>query len=367
MSDSGLRVNVPSWVSYVLSFTGLAGLAGAALLYLYQCQIIYPSAFPEGSRTEVAKPSEFGMEFTETTLTTKDNIKLHTYTMVLENEDEARAAPTILYFHANAGNMGHRLPIARVYHQKLKCNVVMLSYRGYGLSEGKANEKGIRVDAQTLLEYVQSHPILKDTRLIAYGQSIGGAVAIDIVSHNEAAFSGLIIENTFLSLPKLIPNVMPVLKYVTFLCHQQWPSEVSIQRIANVPVLFLSGARDELIPPEHMSKLHDLCETQGAKDWHALPNGMHNDTCVQPGYFTAIREFLERRVLKEERRTDEDREKAEHTTERVRIDEKPVDDRKEQPQQLHTSPETYQLVSGVADSEGMTHSFQVEEIELDEE
>lgn len=53
---------------------------------------------------------------------------------------------------------------------------------------------------QTLLEYVQSHPVLKDTRLVAYGQSIGGAVAIDIVSHNEEAFSGLIVENTFLSL-----------------------------------------------------------------------------------------------------------------------------------------------------------------------
>ncbi|KAI7860682.1 Alpha/Beta hydrolase protein [Circinella umbellata] len=366
MSDSGLRLNVPSWVSYILSFTGLAGLAGAALLYVYQCEIIYPSAFPEGSRTVVSKPSEFGMEFTETTLTTKDNIKLHTYTMVLENEQEARAAPTILYFHANAGNMGHRLPIARVYHQKLKCNVVMLSYRGYGLSEGKPNEKGMRIDSQTLLEYVHSHPILKNTRLVAYGQSIGGAVAIDIVSHNEDAFSGLIIENTFLSLPKLIPHVMPVLKYFTFLCHQQWPSDVNIQRVAKTPVLFLSGGRDELIPPAHMSKLHELCNTQGTKDWHELPEGMHNDTCVQPGYFTAIREFLERRILMEERRTDQDREKAEHTTDQVHLD----DDNKggqQEEERRSSTPEPYQLVSGVADESGMTHSFQVEEIELEEE
>lgn len=54
MSDeSALPFNVPGWVSYLLSFTGLAGLTGAALLYLYQCEIIYPSSFPEGSRTQV--------------------------------------------------------------------------------------------------------------------------------------------------------------------------------------------------------------------------------------------------------------------------------------------------------------------------
>ncbi|CDS07656.1 hypothetical protein LRAMOSA01605 [Lichtheimia ramosa] len=344
--ESALPFNVPNWVSYLLSFTGLAGLTGAALLYLYQCEIIYPSSFPEGSRTQVAKPSDYGMQYTEQVLTTKDNIKLHTYTMVLENEDEARAANTILYFHANAGNMGHRLPIARIFHQKMKCNVVMLSYRGYGQSEGKPNEKGIRIDAQTLLEYVQSHPVLKDTRLVAYGQSIGGAVAIDIVSHNEEAFSGLIVENTFLSLPKLVPHVMPILRYVTFLCHQQWPSEVNIQRIANVPILFLSGSKDELIPPTHMRKLFELCDTRGAKEYVELANGMHNDTCIQPGYYPAIEEFLRKKVSREEHAEEKKKHQDEEEIKRMSV-------------------ETCQLTREEME-EKSTESFLVEEIELEE-
>lgn len=80
----------------------------------------------------------------------------------------------------------------------------MLSYRGYGKSEGTPNEKGLRIDAQTMLDFVREHDILKDTPLIAYGQSIGGAVAIDLVSRNEDSFSGLMIENTFLSLVKTL-------------------------------------------------------------------------------------------------------------------------------------------------------------------
>jgi alpha-beta hydrolase superfamily lysophospholipase len=51
-----------------------------------------------------------------------------------------------------------------------------------------------------MLDFVREHPILKDTPLVAYGQSIGGAVAIDLLSRNEDSFAGLMIENTFLSL-----------------------------------------------------------------------------------------------------------------------------------------------------------------------
>ncbi|KAI9491359.1 Alpha/Beta hydrolase protein [Zychaea mexicana] len=278
----------------------LAGLTGAALLYLYQCELIYPSSFPEGSRIHVAKPSDYGIEqYTEERLKTRDHVRLHTYVMMVsENPEEATEAPTILYFHARNGfALGHRLPIAKVFHERHRCNVVMLSYRGYGFSEGKPNEKGLRIDAQTLLDYVRAHPVLKKTLLIAYGQSIGGAVAIDLVSRNEDYFAGLIVENTFLSVPKLIPHVLPVLKHFKFLCHQHWQSDSSVKRIQKTPVLFLSGACDELVPPTHMRRLFDQCQSQISKDWVQFPNGMHNDTCMQTGYFTAIGNFLKGRVL----------------------------------------------------------------------
>ena len=45
--------------------------------------------------------------------------------------------------------------------------------------------------------------MLANTPLIAYGQSIGGAVAIYTVSRNEDKFSALILENTFLNMVSL--------------------------------------------------------------------------------------------------------------------------------------------------------------------
>ena len=45
-------------------------------------------------------------------------------------------------FHGNGGNHGHRIPLARVFYLKMRCNVLMMSYRGYGLSDGSPSEKG---------------------------------------------------------------------------------------------------------------------------------------------------------------------------------------------------------------------------------
>lgn len=44
--------------------------------------------------------------------------------------DYIRSRPTIVMFHANAGNLGHRIPLARKFVSELHCNVFMLSYRG---------------------------------------------------------------------------------------------------------------------------------------------------------------------------------------------------------------------------------------------
>lgn len=39
-------------------------------------------------------------------------------------------------FHGNGGNLGHRIPLARIFYVKMRCNVLMLSYRGYELIFG---------------------------------------------------------------------------------------------------------------------------------------------------------------------------------------------------------------------------------------
>ncbi|CDS00328.1 uncharacterized protein SPSC_00827 [Sporisorium scitamineum] len=329
---------IPSLGSFVRVVGGVLAvslISTAGLLYRYQTSLIYPSSFPAGSKAEVNTPDEYDLPYIEEELITPDSQRLRIFVMlqgtklsarrpipriqqVTDDEkvpsqpverkstptqtgitpldvfdaDLAAKRPTVLLLHANAGNMGHRLPLAAVFFKRFGCNVIMLSYRGYGFSTGSPNERGIKIDTQTTLDYIRSHPALSSTMLVAYGQSIGGAVAIDLAARNPASVHALILENTFLSIPELIPHVLPPVRPFAFLCREYWNSAVAIAKISSkVPTLFLSGRQDELVPPPHMDALFAKCNSS-IKLKKEFPDGTHNDTCIKPGYFEAIGEFL---------------------------------------------------------------------------
>jgi fermentation-respiration switch protein FrsA (DUF1100 family) len=111
-------------------------------------------------------------------------------------------------FHGNAGNIGHRVPIAKVLEENLGCNVFMLEYRGYGLSTGTPDENGINIDAQTALDYIRNQKETEGGKIIVYGQSLGGAAAIQLVAKNQEAgdIVAMILENTFTSIREMIPR-----------------------------------------------------------------------------------------------------------------------------------------------------------------
>ncbi|KAL1939240.1 hypothetical protein VTO73DRAFT_10043 [Trametes versicolor] len=337
---SGLFPSLENFAKGTVATAAGLSTVGVGLLFFGQNYLIYPSAFPPGSRTEVPTPADFDLPYLDLPLVTEDKVTLRCYLMMqrktlpihgamrVETDDSetdeefASRRPTVLMFHGNGGNLGHRIPLAKVFYVKMRCNVLMLSYRGYGLSEGSPSEKGIRIDAQTALDHVLAHPSLSKTPIILYGQSIGGAVAIDLVSRNPHAIRALVLENTFLSLPRLVPSALPVLGPFAFLCHQKWDSASKIPLIpAETPMLLLSGSQDEVVPSEHMHELWKLIEQRvpgarhktephgelaDAKDESVelpaggysrfvdFPRGTHNDTCVQQGYWQTVADFIAR-------------------------------------------------------------------------
>ena len=205
---------------------------------------------PPNSRTELPRPSQFGIkDFEELVIPTNDGEKLSAF-YIRGPRGGRNSKVTVLMFHGNAGNIGHRLPIARMLINLTGCNVFMLEYRGYGMSTGEPDESGIMLDAQTALDYLRNRAETSGHKLVIYGQSLGGAVSIKLVSKNQTDgdIAGLVLENTFLSMRKLIPSVIPPAKYLTLLCHQVWPSDSLIPTITKVPILFLSGLQDEIVP-----------------------------------------------------------------------------------------------------------------------
>lgn len=172
-------------------------------------ELIYPRNVPAGSRTDVPKPSDFGMtDYEDLRIPTPDGESLSAFFIRPSNKRASKPNVTIIMFHGNAGNIGHRAPIAQVLEQTLNCNVLMVEYRGYGLSTGTPDETGLKIDGQTALDYVRLRAETRDTKIVVYGQSLGGAVAIHLVARNQKKgdIKGLILENTFMSIRKLIPR-----------------------------------------------------------------------------------------------------------------------------------------------------------------
>ena len=163
---------------------------------------------PADARTNVPRPNQFGLtDYEELLIPTPDGEKISAFYIRAPNKAQS-IKTTVLMFHGNAGNIGHRVPIARMLTEAMGCSIFMLEYRGYGLSTGSADERGLMIDAQTALDYIKKRAETRDNQIIVYGQSLGGAVSIQLVAKNQhdGAVSGLILENTFLSMRKLIPR-----------------------------------------------------------------------------------------------------------------------------------------------------------------
>ncbi|KAJ7438316.1 Alpha/Beta hydrolase protein [Mycena galericulata] len=324
---SGFLPSLETFAKGTLATAATLSTVGAGLLYYGQNYLIYPSAFPPGSRTDVAVPSAYGLPYEDLELKTSDGITLRCYLLPqskelskthavatpvpgddLTEDEFIESRPTVMMFHGNGGNHGHRIPLAKVFYLRMRCNVLMVSYRGYGLSEGSPSEKGLQIDSQTALDYLLSDPCLSKTPIILYGQSIGGAVSIDLASRNPSKIHALILENTFTSLPSLVPYALPLLGPFSFLCHQKWDSASKVPLIpASTPILMLSGVADELVPKEHMRTLWEVVARRGETKtpggvefskglerakYMEFERGGHNDTCVQPGYWTAVADFV---------------------------------------------------------------------------
>ena len=107
----------------------------------------YPENMPPGFRN----PNERGMEYEDVFLLTKDRVKVHAwFVKASTNPIDCR---TLIFFHGNAGNIGTRLPNIEVLVKEIKCNVLILAYRGFGNSDGTPSEEGLKLDAEAVLEW----------------------------------------------------------------------------------------------------------------------------------------------------------------------------------------------------------------------
>ncbi|KAL1747615.1 Alpha/Beta hydrolase protein [Schizophyllum fasciatum] len=279
-----------------------------------QYLLVYPYAYNDG-RDHVYSPAEIGLSdsYDDLRLPTPDGVHLQAYLFRKPLNCSSSSRFTIIMFHGNAMNLGEFTHIAQ-YFVRRGYNVLIMSYRGYAESTGKPTQKGLRIDAQTALDFVLGDSQLSQTRVVLYGLSLGGAVAIDLASRNSEKLAGLIIENTFLSLPAVV-NDWPYIGHISWAVHQRWNSAARMKHISrDLPICMMSGLGDTVVPPKHLKGLWEIAKERGldqkgrtagkGRGWgsdiplkdefHTFEYGHHHDTYEQPDYWKHIDAFMDR-------------------------------------------------------------------------
>lgn len=64
-------------------------------------------------------------------------------------------------------------------------NLLLLEYRGYGLSQGAPSEEGLYLDAQAAVSYLKTRPDIDQNKIIIFGRSLGKYYKADVVSQEQ--------------------------------------------------------------------------------------------------------------------------------------------------------------------------------------
>ena len=275
-----------------------------ALINVMKDRVLYSPNFPDGDARFLYKnpegyrnPGERNFAYEDVYLDTDDGLVLHGWH--IKQADHLR--PTILFFHGNAGNMGMRMDNIEDFYVQLGVNIFILSYRGYGKSQGHPTEEGLKLDAKAAIEYLFSSNIVNKDQVFIFGRSLGGAVGIYATNEFQSKYKirGLILENTFTSINDIASDLAPSMKALSSLFLQkQWPSLSRIRSIRS-PILFISGRNDLLIAPHHMDSLHQSSQQSAFTEFHAVAQAGHNDTYSKawPEYLNWMNSFITKSLL----------------------------------------------------------------------
>ncbi|CAG2164364.1 unnamed protein product [Oppiella nova] len=263
------------------------------IVYNFCDYLLYNPNDPIDSRANVLSPMAFNLSFESHFITTDDKININVL-LIKRPDNEYKWCPTIVYFHGNAGNIGHRLQNCYELYHEIGCNILLVEYRGYGLSGGHPSERGLYLDASAALNYLMGRPDIDSHKIVVFGRSLGGAVAVELArrANAGAAIAAVIIENTFTSLPDIGRQLFNC-RLIRWLPNWFYKNQfTSVDKISEVtaPALFISGLSDELIPSSMMTSLYALCGS-AHKELHRL-DGTHNFTWKCANYYHIWRLFL---------------------------------------------------------------------------
>lgn len=267
--ERGLFLTLSLFIVY--SFTLLPGCDG----------IVNFMAFHPDKR-DVVSAERLPSQVQELFINTADSIKLQSYFVEKKSSDKL-----LIYFHGNAGNLSHRLyDLIRI--SDCNINVLGISYRGYGKSQGTPDEKGVYTDGRSALHFAEKTLGFSHNNIVVMGRSIGTTVAVE--SARKLNIAGLILVSP-LTTGKEQAKASG-LGLVAFIAGDSFNNSDKMADIV-CPVLVIHGTADTVIPVEMGETIFNRIKTK--KRLVKIEGAGHNDlsTRFDGSYWKAVAAFLQ--------------------------------------------------------------------------
>lgn len=140
---------------------------------------------------------------------------------------------------------------------KHRFGVLILDYRGYGLSDGSPTEEGLYADADAAVAWLQNKGLAAD-RFVMYGFSLGGVPAIELTADPRTLKPRwLIIESAFASAELLAQDAVRLAVPGSFFTNVNGDNAAKMPKV-DQPLLHMHGEEDAFLSFEtHARELRE--------------------------------------------------------------------------------------------------------------
>ncbi len=220
------------------------------------------------------------------------------YAVYIGNISEIATDTVIMYCHGNKDHMDfywQRAKLLANTKNKNRFGVMMIDYRGYGMSEGKASEKALYADVDAALKWLKNNGLTNE-RLVMYGFSMGTAPATKITANNNYSLfpSKLLLEAPFASAEVMVQDGSGLALPGSTVTDLQINNGEEIKKVQQ-PFFWIHGENDDFLSINtHGSVVYN--NYQGTyKEQHRIPGAGHSTIQTVMGfsnYLNAVGDFI---------------------------------------------------------------------------
>ena len=200
----------------------------------------------------------------------------------------------IIFFHGNAELAEEYADIAPMYHAQA-INLIVVDYRGYGLSDGIPTKDNLLSDASKIFNYTLKYLSHKkfNGKKIVMGRSLGSASAWEIVSKCNYLLDACIIESGFCTEIPLFDLWSLSPDSIGFELSDGFDNLSKIKQYKK-PLLVIHAKLDHIVPFSEGELAYRSAGSENKKIL-VVESANHNNIiyCIGDEYFKDIRGFID--------------------------------------------------------------------------